>query len=530
MLFSILRTFVITLACTAFGVGSMHILQIQRYRIKALYQELQKNGGPFLHMHVFIAALTALLNWYLPIFLSMAIAQQEYREWLCGWIMLGVFAVAATISCVHRIRTPRRKPFVWTRRVCRLTAAVFVLNLLLALLFSLISLSGYLLLGLADFVVLLAALVMQPIENRINAGFYNAARKKLAGMPNLIRIGITGSLGKTDTKLILKTILSEKYRVLATPPTFSTALGISRVVNEQLTNKHEIFIAEMGAQQKGEIREMTRLVRPKYGVMTCVNKEHLDSFGSVEILAQTKFELIQSIPEDGAAFFGSDGSYGDRLYAMCKKEKYRTGVGTETKCYIHAENIETSENGTSFELVCADGSRARVQTKLLGNYNVYNIALAAAVAKKLGMALDEIAKAAEKLQPVRHHLNYIPGDVNILDDSRNTRLESAIEALRVLSDLPGRRIVVTNGFVGCESNAADKNFAFGTQIARYADYVVLIDPEKTRTVMNGLMSKQFPKPSVRMVREVEDAATLIEEIAGNGDTVLYECTRGDRAN
>jgi len=234
MFFTILRTLVTVLACTIFGIGSMHSLQVYRYQLGALRKEIMGNGGPFLHSHVFVAALAALLNWYLPIFLSMAIAQQEYRERLCGWIMLGVFAVAAALCCIHKINMPRRKPFVWTRRVCRLAAAVFALNLLGAVVLSLLKLSGYFLLGFADFVVLLAAFAMQPIENRINAGFYNSARKKLAGMPNLVRIGITGSLGKTDTKLMLKTILSEKYKVLATPPSFSTAMGISRVVNAQL--------------------------------------------------------------------------------------------------------------------------------------------------------------------------------------------------------------------------------------------------------------------------------------------------------
>jgi len=524
MLFTIIRTLVIVLACTVFGIGSVHALQIYRYQTPALRRELMGNGGPFLHTHVFTAVLAALLNWYLPILLSMVIPQQEYRETLCGWIMLGVFVLAAAYCCLHKIRTPRRKPFVWTQRNCRLMAAVFAMNLLGAVLFSLIGLSGYLLLALADFMVLVAAFAMQPIENRINAGYYNTARRKLAGMPKLVCIGITGSLGKTDTKLILKGILSEKFKVLATPPSFSTAMGISRVVNEQLSPRHEVFIAEMGAQQKGEIREMAKLVRPKYGMITCVNKEHMESFGSVESIAQAKYELMASLPEGGMAFFGSDGSYGDRLYALCKKEKYRAGIGTETKCYMYAENVETSIKGTRFELVCADGERVRIKTQLLGDYNVRNIALSAAVARKMGMTMEEIAAGVEKLQPVRHHLQLTAGEINVLDDSRNTRMEAGVEALRILSELPGRRIVVTKGFLDHETGAAAKNFAFGTQIARFADYVVLIDPEKTLSVMEGLMSKRFPKPSVRMVREVEDAAALIDEIAEAGDTVLYECT------
>ena len=129
MLFTIIRTLVIVLACTVFGIGSVHALQIYRYQTPALRRELMGNGGPFLHTHVFTAVLAALLNWYLPILLSMIIPQQEYRETLCGWIMLGVFVLAAAYCCLHKIRTPRRKPFVWTQRNCRLMAAVFAYNL-----------------------------------------------------------------------------------------------------------------------------------------------------------------------------------------------------------------------------------------------------------------------------------------------------------------------------------------------------------------------------------------------------------------
>ena len=92
----------------------------------------------------------------------------------------------------------------------------------------------------------------------------------------------------------------------------------------------------------------------------------------------------------------------------------------------------------------------------------------------------------------------------------------------MLADFPGRRILVTAGLTELERGSADKNYAFGTQISGCADYVILIGPENTREVMRGLMSTEFPKASVRMVRDEYDAAALVKEIATEGDTVLYE--------
>lgn len=521
MFFSIVKTIVIALGCTAAGAGSIRMLQAERYQIPALKKQLSKMGGWFMGLDVAVALVMGGMDWYLPILLSMAITQESYRTSLCGWIVLAAFCAATALLFWQKIKMPIKRSFGLTRRICRLIATVFVLNLIFTLLLNLIGLTAYLLFAAVDYVVLLAAHIMRPVEDKINAGFYNAARKKLAAAKKLMRIGITGSFGKTQTKQILKSILSEKYKVLATPPSFSTAMGISRTVNEQLRPEHQVFIAEMGAQYKGDIKELVRLVRPQYGLITCVGNAHLDTFGSAENIAQTKFELIQGLPENGKAFFGADNSYGDRLYGMCKLEKYRAGIGDSTN-YVYAEHIETGVHGTRFELICADGSHAWMKTRLLGNTSVQNIALCAAVAKQMGMEMDEIARGVEKIQPLKHRMQLIAGDVNIIDNSANTLPESASEALNVLAEFPGRRVLVTAGFADLEEQADVKTHSYGIQVARCADYVVLIGPENTRLIAGALAKKGFVKSAVRTVFTEADAVAIVKEIITKGDTILYE--------
>lgn len=521
MFYTVIRIVVIMLCCTAAGVSAMHMLQAQRYQNASLRRDLQRYHG-MLTAEILVAVGFFALNWFLPVILSFFIQKEAFRESLSNWLVLALFVGVTVLIYFQKKSIPQRKPFSFTRRIARLTGCVMLLNLAALLLLSFLGLSPYILFAGADYAVLAAAIIMRPIEDRINAGFYKSAQQKLATAPKLIRIGITGSYGKTETKIILKTILSEKYRVLSTPPSFSTAMGISRVVNEQLKPGHQVFIAEMGAQQKGEIKDLAKLVRPQIGVLTCIGEAHLDSFGSVETIAQTKFELIQSLKDKGMAFFGSDGSYGDRLYGLCKAEKYRASAGGDLPCYMRAEHLETSVRGTRFELICEDGQRAWVQAKLLGSFAVRNIALAAAVAKKLGLSMEEIVRGIEKIRPIRHHLQLMPGEINLIDDSLNANEAAAIEALHVLSDMPGRRILVTAGLSEASRGIEDANYAFGMQISGCADYVILIGPEDTRSVMRGLMKSGFPKSSVRMVRDEYDAAAMVKELAAAGDTVLYE--------
>ena len=531
MAFGVIQVLV-SAACTCIaGHATMHLLQSERYQIPALRKDMRQHSVKLQKPDFLIGVLIALADWYLPMLLSLAIQQESKRETLCNYLVLAVFVLVTALNFFVKRRIPKKKAFGLTRRMCRLMAVNLIINLAIAVLLSLIRIPPYLLFGAAEYTVLLAAVIMRPLEEKINAGFYRAAAEKLEAYPDLIRIGITGSYGKTSVKLILKTLLSAKYRVLSTPPSFSTAMGISRVVNEQLDDEHQVFIAEMGAQQRGEIADMAKLVKPQYAVITNAGSAHIDSFGSVDKAAQAKFELIEALPEDGCAFFGFDGGFGDRLYAKCRREKYRAAYDGYIKSDIHVEGLENGVNGANFVLVTADGQRQRIKTRLLGSYNARNIALCAAVAMKLGMTLDEIAKAAAKIKPVNHSLKIIEGDIYVIDDSANTLPESAAEALRVLSHFPGRRILVTAGLRDVEEDTEDINFAFGTQISEYAERVILLDKEfnaeekKLSPVIEAVkagISGGKPGAAVHIAKSEAELASMLRGFVGKGDTVLYE--------
>ena len=243
MLYTVVRILVIAIGCTLSGVRAMHMLQEERYQMPQL------------------AAGATVVNWYMPVVFSLFMQQAAMRETLCSWLTLALFAGATVFAWFQKRRIPLKKEFNLSQRMSRLLGVTFALNLLGTTILHMLTLSPYLMFAASDYVVVGAAFIISPIENRINARYYRAARHKLLEHKGLIRIGVSGSYGKTETKLILKSILAEKYNVLVTPPSFSSAMGASRVINERLTKKHEVFIAELGAQKKGEVREIARIIR-----------------------------------------------------------------------------------------------------------------------------------------------------------------------------------------------------------------------------------------------------------------------------
>ncbi|MBR1820001.1 MAG: hypothetical protein IJ769_00085 [Clostridia bacterium] len=523
MLFKIVEIAIVAVACCAASVHYIHVLQMERYQLPAYRHWLTRNRDRILKENVLWAFAAAILSVYMPVLLSMFMAGEEARRALSGWVVLLLFVGLMAWIAWRDYSRPSKRPFVATQRIRRLLSVLLALCLLAAILLALVSIPTYFLFAAMPFLVQLAAMIINPYEARLNASFFKSAKKKIREHKGLITIGITGSYGKTNVKFILRDLLSMKYKVLATPASFNTAMGISRVVNDQLKPEHQVFIAEMGATHVGDIKELVGLVRPKYGILTSIGPRHMDTFGSLENIASTKFELIQGLPKDGFAVFGSGDDYINRLYALCKHDKCRVGLEGDGEAWMRAEQLTFSERGTGFDLICADGESIRCRTRLLGSYNVKNILLAAALAKKLGLTMAEIAEGVKKLSPIEHRMQLIPGDLNVIDDSLNDDADSAFEAMRVVAQMPGRRIVVTPGLGEQGGREADVNFALGTVMADCADAVILVGRRAfSRSIVRGMLQSGFSRANIHTADDMDDASEILQEISDDGDTVLFE--------
>lgn len=374
---------------------------------------------------------------------------------------------------------------------------------------------------ISPYLLFIAYCINEPTEEIIRRHYVNIAKNKLRES-DVIKIGVTGSFGKTSVKEILKTVLSQKYRVLATPSSFNTPMGITLTAKD-LDGTHDVFIAEMGARSKGDVKELCDIIKPDIGVITGINNQHLESFGTIENIKKTKYELMENLPENGKGFFSSDSEGARELFGICNREKYCAGVENHGNT-VYATDIVTDSKGVEFTLNIEGEEPVTCRTVLLGTNNVSNICLAAAVASKMGLTAEEIARGINRLQSVKHRLELVPNNKNIviIDDSYNSNEDGVRAAMETLSCFDGRKIVVTPGLVELGKMENVVNFRFGKMLAESADIVIVVGKHNAEMLINGLTEGGILKENILFAKNLSKGNEILNGILKEGDVVLFE--------
>ena len=431
-------------------------------------------------------------------------------------LVTGTLVSYVIMFAVNRKRK-YKKPLVYTNRLTRLLGTMGVINLVATMIFMMYLNLWQACLGLTIWTVLLpisimlANLINLPIEKHINNKFIKEAKGILKDMPHLTVVGITGSYGKTSTKYFLNKLLSVKYNVLMTPGNFNTTLGVVRTVREKLNATHEIFLCEMGARHVGDIKEICDLVCPKFGIISSIGPQHLETFYNMENIINTKFELADAIPNDGKIFL----NYGNEYIRekSCNKNVVSYGVLVNGVTYF-ADNISVSAKGSSFTITGRDGKKQEFKTKLIGKHNVENITGAIAVAVELGIPMEELVYAVKSLEAVPHRLELIKGkNYTIIDDAYNSNPVGAKMALDTLDCFDGTKIIITPGMVELGEKQDECNKEFGINIAKVCDYAVLVGKEQTRALYDGIFETGFDKNRVFVANSFDEGMEWIRELS-----------------
>ena len=425
-----------------------------------------------------------------------------------------------------------KKPLVVTSRVKRLyiTELIIYLMVIIPMIInfkeSRLSIY-YLIIGLMIFIqwyiIVFANIVNKPVEKLVFNHFKKLAKTKLKDMKDLKKIAITGSYGKTSSKNILNDILNVKYNSYATEKSFNTMNGLMISINNKLDKFTDVFISEMGAFKRGEIKELCELIKPQYGILTIIGTAHLESFGSRENIQKAKFELIDSLPKEGIAILNMDDSYQTSYKIKSECKKVWVSISNK-KADVYAENIKLSSKGTSFKVTFKESKESiTLETKLLGNANVYNILQAVALAYHLGLTLDQIKTGAKRIKPIEHRLELKKyGDINIIDDAYNSNPVGAKMAVDVLSMMDGKRIIVTPGMVELGEKQYEYNMEFGRQIAKNCDEVILIGEEQTKPILEGLKKEKYSEKNIHILNDVKEAFPLMKKLSEKNTYVLLE--------
>lgn len=370
--------------------------------------------------------------------------------------------------------------------------------------------------------VLLLWALLYPAEKLITKHYINDAKRILASYGGRLKvIGVTGSFGKTGTKMILTAMLKEKYNVLTTPKNFNTTMGVVRTVREYLEPQTEIFVCEMGAKKTGDIKEICDLVHPDCGIITTVGPQHLDTFGDISNVFCTKFELYDSVKEKGGDLFAC-GDCDEIRNGAVGRDVILYGTDSAYGCY--ADNIVCSSKGETFDLHL-QGETVQITTKLLGNHNVQNIVGAAAVAYSLGVTAAQIKFAVSRLTAPEHRLEikrYANGST-LIDDAYNSNPVGCLEACRVLSNFaPMKRVLITPGLVELGKEEYKHNRRLGETAAECADYIILVGLKRSEPIKEGVLSAGFDEQKLFVEASFMDAYNRFLELADSNTAVLIE--------
>ncbi len=512
----------------------IHMFQLNSYKTKVQIKWYREHFGR-------LAAGTVLLIYTLVLFALSFTELLNKKGTALGAVIL--LAVLAGALCIASRPRQAKKPLVYTTRIKRLfvTVSVFMVAALAVDTVRILSCGmaelpdfygsistvpiSPMAAGLTPMLILLGNLINRPVENAVRNHYVREAKDMLKSSPELEIIGITGSFGKTSVKYYLSTLLKAGYNVLMTPESFNTPLGVVRTVREQLKPTHNMFICEMGARNVGDIKELCDLVHPHSGVITSVGEQHLESFKTIDNIVNTKFELENSLPEDGMIFLNGDNELIKKRIAdgkLMAGRKYVT-YGLDSSNDYFAYDIVTDINGTTFtvgrngiperELAAfgesVQSAPVQFHTKLIGSHNVLNIVGAIAVANTYGILLDKLVPQVRKLESVPHRLQLIkrPG-TTIIDDAYNSNPAGAAAALETLGMMEGCRIIVTPGMVELGEKAAELNGDLGTKAAAACDYIICVGSLNGETIANGARKAGFPESRLHVVQTLNEAMNI----------------------
>jgi len=471
------------------------------------------------------------------------------------YILFGCLVIAFIFSIVIDFKIIKLK---FTQRTFRIISLTTITIVLLFIFFHCLGENVFVLFMillplLLNFFIVVSVFVLKPIENIIGRKYIYKAKSILNCNVNLVKIGITGSYGKTSTKEILQNILSTQYYSIATPKSFNTPFGITKTINNDLFPAHEIFICEFGAKKIGEIEELCNLVDVQYGIITAVGRQHMNTFGSIDNIYSTKKELADYL-KNKHCVFNLMNIYvslmykeycGDKIgvFVLHKRNvcsgikivrmlhiKYAYNVDVINRYgkffeflklrNVYAKNIISSEFGLSFDVFFGDEYICKANTVLIGEHNVINILLAVAMAKMLDVSNEKIDRGISKTSMISARFEkYITrNNALVINNGYNSNLDSAKYSFESLNKIDRKyKVVITPGLIDCK-DSYDYNYKFGVLLSKYVTKVVIVKDVNKKAISDGLLSQGFDVNDIVTVKHFSETYEYIGK--ANSDYVI----------
>ncbi|RJQ37961.1 hypothetical protein C4559_02680 [Candidatus Microgenomates bacterium] len=367
--------------------------------------------------------------------------------------------------------------------------------------------------------------------------FYKDIRiEKAIGIINkhkkVLVIGVTGSYGKSSVKDYIAQVLEKKFDVVKTIGTNNTLIGISDTVIKSIKNDTQIFVVEMGAYKKGEISQICQVAKPKIGVITAVNSQHLSLFGNLQNTMDAKYELIDSLPKEGLAIFNGNNENAQKLYyktigqlnfqkrkaVLCKSFLNRDN---QEKTNIFAFNIKVKRLSLEFDVLIGR-KIINLNVPLIGAHNIENILPAIYIANYLGMTTEEIKSAVSTLYPLPKTMSYkkIKNGPVILDDTFNANPDAVLAAVNYMKMYKGKRILVLQPMIELGKNAKMEHIRVAREISKVCDNLFLTNKNYKKEILKGL--EEAKGKCIVKIATAREISEFIKSKTKDSDIAVFE--------
>ena len=340
-------------------------------------------------------------------------------------------------------------------------------------------------------------------------------------------VAVGGSNGKTTTKELVASVLRQKAATLWSEASFNNDIGVPLTLL-RLGQSHQAAVLEAGTNHPGELAPLLKMMRPNYGVITCIGREHLEYFGDVAGVAREEGWLAELLPADGKLFVNGDDEWAERIAARASAAVVRVGFAATNDWRVRGLRLDTQ--GVRFQV---DGPKAEFageyRIHLLGRHQAVNALFAIAVGMELGLNRTEIARGLAECRPPKMRLELWEHDgVRVLDDAYNANADSVEAALQTLRELPckGRRVAVLGDMaeLGAHSKAAHEEI--GRRAAELGVGQLFAVGKMAQAMARGARGADLNR--VFEFADVDTAAAAVKSFVKSGDVVLLKASRVTR--
>ncbi len=339
-------------------------------------------------------------------------------------------------------------------------------------------------------------------------------------------VALTGSNGKTTTKEMIAACLGTTFPILKTEGNLNNLIGVPLTLLT-LTEKERVVVLEMGMNVPGEIRRLAEMAEPDVGLITNIQKVHLEGMGSLERLKEEKGELFRKMRRDGTILVNQDDPRVIELARDYPGQKITFGI--EHPAEVMAKEIRLrGAEGTSFTLILEE-EVMEIHLRLLGRQFVPNALCAMAIACLFGVEVKQAKEAIESLQPfpMRMEVISLKGGKTLINDAYNANPYSMELALETLAEVKGkgRAIAVLGDMLELGGFTKEAHEQLGEKVSELSIDFLLALGEEAPIVVESAIRHGFPMERTKVVESYSEAVSQLRQMIQSGDWILVKGSR-----